>query len=174
MYRVQVLVSRVEHVPGQAPRLNRSGYRLGAEYFYPASAIKLAAAVAALQTIERLAGNRSIDLADTPLSIAPLFDGDPPQQDDPTNLEGGRITVSHEIRKLALVSDNQAFNRLFDLVGYDELNAAMHRLGFGSTVITHRLSDTRTIPDPRASAAVTFFPPGRPPIAVPARTSARV
>jgi hypothetical protein len=173
-FRVQVLVSRVEHEPGRAPRLNRSGYRLGAEYFYPASAIKLAGAVAALQTIERLAGNSSIDLVDTPLSIAPLFDGDRPQQEDATNLEGGRITVSHEIRKLALVSDNQAFNRLYDLVGYHELNAAMHRLGFDSTVITHRLSETRTIPDPRASAAVTFVPPGRPPITVPARTSARV
>ncbi len=69
--------------------------------------------------------------------------------------------MAHEIRKLALVSDNQAFNRLYDLVGYDELNAAMRRLGFDSTVITHRLSETRAIPDPRASAAVTFHPPGR-------------
>jgi hypothetical protein len=173
-YRVQVLISAVETVPGRAPGLKRSGYRLNAEYFYPASAIKLAAAVAALQTIERLgATNGSIDLADTPLEIAPLFDGDRPQWEDSTNLAGGRITVAHEIRKLALVSDNQAFNRLYDLVGYDELNAAMRRLGFGSTVITHRLSETRTIPDPRASAAVTFHPPGRAPIVVPARTSAR-
>lgn len=173
-YRVQALISTVETAPGRAPRLKRSGYRLGAEYFYPASAIKLAAAVAALQTIERLgAANGSIDLADTTLEIAPLFAGDRPQQEDPTNLAGGRITVAHEIRKLALVSDNQAFNRLYDLVGYDELNAAMRRLGFESTVITHRLSETRSIPDPRASAAVTFHPPGRPPILVPARTSAR-
>jgi beta-lactamase class A len=80
-FRVQVLVSAVETAPGHAPRLTRSAYRLGTEYFYPASAIKLAAAVAALQTIERLgSANGSIDLADTPLEIAPLFAGDRPQQ----------------------------------------------------------------------------------------------
>ena len=171
-YRVQALISTVDTAPDRTPRLKRSGYRLGAEYFYPASAIKLAAAVAALQTIERLGqADGSIDLAEVPLEIAPLFDGDRLQQEDPTNLAGGRITVAHEIRKLALVSDNQAFNRLYDLVGYDELNAAMRRLGLDSTVIAHRLSDTRAIPDARASAAVTFHPPGRPPIVVPARTS---
>ena len=131
--------------------------------------------MAALQTVERLnAANGSIDLIETPLRIAPLFDGDPSQEDDPTNRAEGRITVGHEIRKLALVSDNQAFNRLYDLIGYDELNAAMERLGLSSTVITHRLSETRAVPDPRASAAVTFLPSGRAPIAVPARTSARV
>ena len=174
-FRVQVLISGVETAAGQPARLVRSAYRLGAEYFYPASAIKLAAAVAALQTVERLnAANGSIDLIETPLRIAPLFAGDPSQEDDPTNRAEGRITVGHEIRKLALVSDNQAFNRLYDLVGYDELNAAMERLGLSSTVITHRLSETRAVPDPRASAAVTFLPSGRAPIAVPARTSARV
>ena len=173
-YRVQALISTVDEAPGRGPRLKRSGYRLGAEYFYPASAIKLAAAVAALQTIERLgAKNGSSDLADTPLEIAALFPGDGPQQEDATNLAGGRITVAHELRKLALVSDNRAFNRLYDLVGYEELNAAMHRLGLGSTVITHRLSDSRTIPDQRAAAAVTFHPADHAPIVVPARTSAR-
>ena len=173
-YRVQALISTVDTAPGRTPRLRRSGYRLAAEYFYPASAIKLAAAVAALQTIERLGqANGSIDLLETPLEIAPLFEGDRAQLEDPTNLAGGRITVAHEIRKLALVSDNQAFNRLYDLVGYDELNAAMQRLGLDSTVITHRLSETRAIPDPRASAAVTFHPPGHAPIVVPARTSTK-
>ena len=173
-FRVQVLVSVVETVDGRAPRLERSGYRLGAEYFYPASAIKLAAAVAALQAIERLGTEHgSIDLIETPFEIAPLFEGDRPQHDDATNVAGGRITVGQEIRKLALVSDNQAFNRLFDLVGYEDLNGAMERLGLASTVITHRLSETRSIPDPRASAGVTFFPPGRATIRVPARSSQR-
>jgi hypothetical protein len=169
-FRLQVLVSTVEERRGQRARLIRQGFRVGAEYFYPASAIKLAAAVAALQTIERLgAEHQTAALVDTPFEIAPLFDGDRAQQHDPSNLAGGRMTVGHEIRKLALVSDNQAFNRLFDLVGQDELNGSMHRLGLRSTVITHRLSDPRTIPDPRASAEVTFFPAGTAPIVVPRR-----
>lgn len=170
-FRVQVLVSHVGTGASGRARLSRSAFRLGGEYFYPASAVKLAAAVAALQVIDDL-GRRhgDVDLLDVPLEIAPLFPGDTPAREDPTNRPSGAITVGHEIRKLSLVSDNQAFNRLFDLVGHDELNAAMHDLGFDSAVMAHRLSDPRTIPDMKASAAVTFHPPNRGPILVPPRT----
>ena len=155
--RLQILVSEVVEPHGGRPRLRRWGFRTGAEYFYPASSIKLCAAVTALQEIERLEQEHGITgLVDAPLEIAPLFPGDAAQSEDPAHLAHGRITVAHEIRKLALVSDNQAFNRLFDLVGHERLNRSMHALGLPSVVINHRLSDPRAIPDPRASAAVVF------------------
>ena len=59
---------------------------------------------------------------------------------DPTNLEDGRITVAHELRKIFLVSDNSAFNRLYDLVGQADLNDRMWRLGLESVRLRHRLS----------------------------------
>jgi hypothetical protein len=172
-YRVQILIAEV--VTNQSGRvvLQRSGYRVDAEYFYPASSIKLCAAVAALQTIEQLqAQHRTADLLETPLEIAPLFPGDLAQTNDPSNLAGGSITVGHEIRKIGLVSDNQAYNRLYDLVGHEELNRRMHALGLKSTGLNHRLSETRTIPDMLATAAVNFHVPGAEPICVPARRSA--
>ena len=172
-YRVQVLLSEVVTQASGRVGLKRFGYRVDAEYFYPASAIKLCAAVAALQILERLqAAHQSPDLLDAPLEIAPLFAGDPPQRDDPSHLGNGRITVGQELRKLALVSDNQAFNRLFDLVGHAQLNQAMHALGLNSVVINHRLSESRPIPNAQASAAVTLQPPNAQPIVVPARPSA--
>lgn len=172
-HRVQILVSEVVPDGHGGRRLNRFGYRLGAEYFYPASSIKLCAAVGALQTLEALQASHGCgDLLDAPMEIAPLFPGDAAQADDASNLSGGRITVGHEIRKLALVSDNRAFNRLYDLVGHEALNRRMHDLGLTSVVVNHRLSESRAIPDPRASAAVTLRPAGRAAISVPARTSA--
>jgi hypothetical protein len=170
--RLQILVAEVIHPPGHPPRLQRHGYRVDAEYFYPASTVKLCAAVAALQSIELLQTlHPGPDLAFVPLEIAPLFPGDLPQSHDPSNLDGGHITVAHEIRKISLVSDNPAFNRLFDLVGHQQLNRSMHDLGLASVVINHRLSETRSIPNPRASAEVTFKPAAHPPITVPARVS---
>ena len=171
-FRAQVLISEVvTNRHGQA-ELKRHGYRVDAECFYPASTVKLCAAVAALQTIEQLQlPSLATDLADAPMEIAPLFPGDAPQLSEASNLEGGRITVAHEVRKIALVSDNQAFNRLYDLVGHEQLNRAMHELGLHSVVINHRLSETRTIPDMRASAAVTFRVASGDPIAVPSRNS---
>lgn len=162
-YRLQILVSEVVEPPAGRPRLRRWGFRTGAEYFYPASSIKLCAAVSALQEIERLEQEHGITgLVDAPLEIAPLFPGDALQSEDPGHLAHGRITVAHEIRKLALVSDNQAFNRLFDLVGHERLNRSMHALGLPSVVIQHRLSDPRDIPDPKASAAMVFHLPEGP------------
>ncbi len=171
-YRLQVLISEVTTNSSGRPGMNRLGYRVGAEYFYPASAIKLGAAVTALQTIEQLqADHHSADLLHAPMVIAPLFPGDPAQTNDPSNLDGGKITLAHELRKMALVSDNDAFNRLFDLVGHERLNLNLHELGLSSVVINHRLSDSRNVPGGRASAQVTFYPLGGEPIIVPARKS---
>lgn len=171
--RVQILIAEVVERRGdRAPRLRRFGYRVDAEYFYPASAIKLCAAVAALQTLDELERQHpGTDLLEAPLEIAPLLPGEEPQVADPTHLEGGRITVGHEIRKLCLVSDNPAFNRLFDLVGHEALNRRMHALGLGSAVLNHRLSEPRALPDSRMSAAVQLHPRHGPPISLPARTS---
>lgn len=84
------------------------------------------------------------------------------------------ITAGRELRKLALVSDNQAFNRLYDLVGHEPLNRALRDLGLRSVVINHRLSDPRPIPDPGASATVVLRPRRGSPITIPARTSSLV
>ncbi|MBL9137814.1 MAG: serine hydrolase [Verrucomicrobiales bacterium] len=176
-YRLQILVSEVVPGPRGKARLRRHGYRVGAEYFYPASSIKLAAAVAALEEIEALqARHQTSDLLDAPMEIEALFEGDTPQRADPADDEGGGggsvpITVGRELRKLALVSDNQAFNRLFDLVGHEALNRRMHALGLSSAVINHRLSEPRTIPNGLASAAVTLRPSKGPEVRIPARTS---
>lgn len=171
-FRAQVLIAEVLTNNSGRAVLKRHGYRVGAEYFYPASTVKLCAAVAALQEVERLQPpSQTTDLADAPMEIAPLFPGDAPQAGDSSNTRGGHITVAHEMRKIALVSDNQAFNRLYDLVGHERLNRSMHELGLRSVVINHRLSEARAIPDMRASAAVTIRVPGGDPSHVPARTS---
>lgn len=170
--RVQVLISEPVTNRSGAVTLRRSGYRLGAEYFYPASSIKLCAAIAALQKIEDLQNQyQTGGLLEVPLEIAPLFPGDAPHTNDVSNLNGGVITIGQEIRKICLVSDNQAFNRFYDLTGHEALNRQMHALGLHSTALNHRLSETRAIPDMLASAAVTFHVPNREPIIVPAQRS---
>lgn len=171
-HRLQILVAEVVAQPGRPDRLQRHGFRVDAEYFYPASSIKLCAAIAALQEVERLETEHGVaGLAEATLTIEPLFPGDARQTNAPDHLANGRITVAHEVRKLALVSDNQAFNRLYDFVGHEPLNRAMHALGLPSAVINHRLSDPRAVPYQHASAAVTFALPNGHTVAVPARHS---
>lgn len=138
-HRLQLLVAEVDESTSP-PTLDRIGFRVDREYFYPASTIKLCAAVGALKKIESMRASGLDVSAETPLVFHPLFEDGPGEDRDESNLEGGVITVAHEIRKLFIVSDNRAFNRLLGFVGRDELNTMMWEAGLGSVRVTHRLS----------------------------------
>ncbi len=158
-FRLQAVLGLIE--PGESggrPVLVQHGFRLDEEYFYPASTVKLFAAVAALERLPELAGSTGLALGvNTPLAYHPLFEGETLESQDPTNLEGGSITVHHEIRKLFLVSDNEAFNRLYELVGQDGLAASLARAGLGEARIVHRLDEPRTAEENRRFPRIDFL-----------------
>ena len=140
LHRLQILVSVVEG-KGGARRLRRHGYRPDAEYVYPASAIKPLLGVAALISLRRLAAARGVDLdPSTPLAPCLAGDHDCRAVGDPSNLNGGTLCVAHAIRKLLLVSDNEAFATLYDLVGQRQLNAISWELGLSSVRFHHRMN----------------------------------
>jgi len=146
--RLQIVVGRFEPGPDGRPVLRQATYRAGAEYFYPASSIKTFAAVAALERLAELAAETGLPIGrDTPLAIHPLFEGERLERDDPSHLAGGGITVGHEIRKLAIVSDNEAFNRLYALAGPDGIARSLARAGLTEARIVHRLSVVRSAED---------------------------
>ena len=145
-HRIQAVLGMVE-VPddGSRPFLVQYGFRTGDEYFYPASTVKLFAAVAALERLAEIARETGHPVGpDTRLVFHPLFAGESLQDHDPSNLDGGAITVRHEIRKLFLVSDNESFNRLYELLGQDGFARSLERAGIPDARIVHRLSERRT------------------------------
>lgn len=161
-FRLQVVIGEVDQSDPDHPRLVQETFRADAEYFYPASTVKLFAAIAALERLDQLREETGLPLqADTPLVFHPLFDDEVLEQTDESNLDGGAITIAHEIRKLFLVSDNQAFNRLYEFVGQDRLAASLARAGLGSPDaggprIVHRLSESRSVEDNRHSPRIDF------------------
>lgn len=171
-YRVQILIGEIK--PGSTPgteRLIRHGYRLSAEYYYPASTVKLGAAAAALEKLDDISRRARAPIpATTPIRFYDVNEPTKFEFVDPTNEENREFTIRHEIRKLCLVSDNPAFNRLYDFVGHEELNARLRAAGLPSAVINHRLSFGRPVRDPRDTAQVDLLVPGFSTI-IPARTS---
>ncbi len=149
-HRLQLLLGEV--LPGEnGPTLRRSGYRLGSAYFYPASTIKLFAAASALEMLGEIDGADP----DSPMAIWPADDPDgEPERVDESNLDTGLITPAHEIRKLFVVSDNRAFNRLYDVVGHERLNTSAQRAGLRGVVINHRLAIARTTEQNRAAPRI--------------------
>ncbi|MEZ4473603.1 MAG: hypothetical protein R3F60_23000 [bacterium] len=87
-HRVQVLVSFVKTVDGRKV-LERHGFRVDAEYFYPASAVKTCGAVAALQRFAELRAQGKKVGVDTPLTFHPVLPGERVFSHDPSHLAGG-------------------------------------------------------------------------------------
>jgi len=161
-YRAQLLLAVVD-----GHRLARSGFRADAEYFYPASTIKLVAAVGALQVLHELAAfARPAPDADTPMALRPLFAGDAPDEAD----GAVPVTVGRELQKLLVASDNTAFDRLYALVGQRGLNERAWRAGLSSVRVQHRLAAARTPDENRMTPAVELRT-GPQPLLLPARTS---
>ena len=154
-HRVQILLGEVVHGPDGRVRLERSTLGDLSQYFYPASSIKLAAPPVALLQLNRWNREHGTSFGlETQLTFLPLFEDEERESEDPSHLDGGLITVGHEIRKLHLVSDNQAFNRLFELVGYEALNKELHAAGFRTARVLHRLAESRGIEGNRRSPSI--------------------
>ena len=142
-HRVKVEVVVVER-GAEGPVLVRHTLDRGPEYFYPASAVKTAAVVAAFEGLGDLAAAGAPVSRSTALRFHPLFEDDALEERDPTHLNGGTITAGHEARKVLLVSDNGAYNRLYELAGNDGVNDALWSAGLTDSRILHRLSEFRS------------------------------
>lgn len=141
-HRLQILVTEVD--PGNpGPRLLTHGYRVDAEFFFAASAIKTFASVAALRKLAGLR-DRGVGL-DTPLALCGRAEDRCDRTLDESNEPDRTITLGHEIRKMHLISNNVAFNRLYDFVGHRELNEDMRAIGFDSLRIRHRMGEQHSL-----------------------------
>ncbi len=125
--------------PLTGPDSNRT-YRYGVDpdrYFYPASTVKLPVAALALQHLREL-GVLGLDV-DTPLEVDSTR---PPQSvsRERVGMPGTAATVRGHVRDIALVSSNEAYNRLYEWLGPRYVNTELHRRGYTSARIVHRLS----------------------------------
>lgn len=138
-FQVQVLVTPLHRDADGQARLgttSRWGHPPG-EYFYPASTVKMPVAALALEWLNEQ-NIQGLD-AHTPYTTGAAR---PPQTAAPsdTTTADGLPTLAQYVRKVFLVSDNDAFNRMYELLGQDYINRRLHELGLMDTRILHRLA----------------------------------
>jgi hypothetical protein len=136
-FRLQIVYTQIDRDTNNKPTFQTFTYRLDpTEYFYPASTVKLPTAALALEKLKRL------DIAglnrDTTMLTGTSAAYQTEQKLDETSANG-LPTVGNYTRKILLVSDNDAFNRLYEFVGQQTINEAMQAKGYGDTRIVHRL-----------------------------------
>jgi len=133
-YRVQILYTQINRDKNNKPKLKTYAYRTNsAEYFYPASTVKLAASVLALEKINALKLDKNWFMY--------TLKSREGQQEITQDLssENGKPSVAHYIKKILLVSDNESYNRLYEFLGQKDFNQSMKSKGFKGVRFTHRL-----------------------------------
>jgi len=153
-YKPQIIYTQIDRDENNKPTFTSFPYRLDAdEYYYPASTVKLPAAVLALEKLNRLAIPGLT--RDTTMLTGVANDTQTPASKDTTS-ETGLPTIANYIRKVLLVSDNDAFNRLYEFVGQKELNDSLQRKGYEHSRIFHRLEVARDFESNRMTNPVVF------------------
>jgi len=191
-YRLQILIGLGEHLRP----IEHHGFRVDAEYFYPASVVKLCSAVAATEVLKELylagiAVNRNSPFVIHPLpgvqpggqpgvesSAANPFVYELPEK-YPGDWFGGNPPgtfdgIARDIRRALMISDNPAHNRLYEFVGHETINKLMWRGGLPTVRINHRLSDFRSPADQRRTARIDFLAGSEVAYTVPQRDSALI
>ncbi|CAG5069938.1 hypothetical protein DYBT9623_02678 [Dyadobacter sp. CECT 9623] len=155
-YQIQILYTRIDRNKKNEPHFTTHAYRLNQDqYFYPASTVKLPAVALAFEKLNKL----GID------KYTPMLTGaDRPEQTAVTKdstSENGLPSVAHYAKKILLASDNDAFNRLYEFIGQQELNDSLHKKGYKNTRIMHRLESNIGLENNRYTNPVRFEKDGK-------------
>lgn len=137
-YDIKIIYTQIDRDKNNQPVF--ATFKLNAEpekYFYPASTVKLPACVFALEKINEL--NIENFNKSTYLEIDSSFKNQDKVEND-SSAANKLPTIENYIKKILLVSDNDAFNRLYEFLGQKEFNQKLWAHGFKNSKISHRLS----------------------------------
>ena len=135
---VQVLYTQIDRDENNVPHFKSYSYRLNANrYFYPASTVKLPTAIFALEKLNEL-NIKGFTVKSTMITDS-AFAGQIKVTKD-TSSKNGRPSMDNYIKKILLVSDNDAYNRLYEFVGREEINSKLKKYGLTGTRIIGRLA----------------------------------
>ena len=152
---VQIIYTQVNRRANGKAELTPYYFNVNPEkYFYPASTVKLPIVLLALQKLNELK-EKGIDRNSTMLTET-AYSGQSAAYNDPTTIDG-RPSIAHYIKKILMVSDNDAYNRLYEFLGQDYINAELSKKGFANVQILHRLNIFLTETENRRTNPVKFY-----------------
>jgi Beta-lactamase enzyme family len=156
-WNVQVIYTQVNRDRNGRPDLIHHYFNLDpARYFYPASTVKLPVVLLALQKLNELK-DKQVTRSSTMLTgIA--FSGQTAVYNDPTTA-GGKPSIEHYIKKILMVSDNDAYNRLYEFLGQEYINNELQKKGYVHAQVLHRLDIFLTEAENRQTNPVQFYGP---------------
>jgi len=141
-YQLQVIYTQIDRDTHNVPHFTQHTYHLNPrQYFNPASLVKLPVALLSLEKLHALPApiNRSTIMStgtawrcQTPVPFAAPADSN------------RQATVGNYIKRMLLVSDNLAYNRLYEFLGQKPLNDRLQQFGYLGSRIVRRFAPCDT------------------------------
>ncbi len=152
---VQIIYTQINRDSINRPIFKSFFYHVDSgRYFYPASTVKLPQVLLAFEKINELRQQGiSIDKF-TPVFHDSLYEGQLSVKWDTTSLDS-LPTVAHYAKKILVVSDNDAFNRLYEFLGQKATNEILTRKGYNIRFL-HRLERPLSPDQNRHTEAIKF------------------
>jgi len=135
-FRYQLIYTRIDRDSRNRPHFYNYHYRADSlEYFNPASTVKMPLAFLSLEKMNSLA-RYGIDKF-TPMLTDSSYSSQSSAYTD-TSSADGLPSLAQYIKKIFLVSDNDAYNRLYEFLGQQWLNERLWQMGYPDIRITRR------------------------------------
>ncbi|WP_460584903.1 serine hydrolase [Hymenobacter arcticus] len=170
-YQLQIIYTQINRDVHNVPHFTQHTYHLNPrQYFNPASLVKLPVALLALEKLHNLPAsiNRSTIMStgtdwrcQTPIPFAAPADSD------------RTATVGNYIKRMLLVSDNLAYNRLYEFLGQNQLNTRLQQLGYPGSRIVRRFAPCDTAANRHTNPIAFHTPAGDTLYKQPAQTNPR-
>jgi hypothetical protein len=136
--QVQILYTQINRDKTNLPHFTTYSFNLDDHrYFYPASTVKLAAVIFALEKLNDL-NIKGLTAKSTMITDSSFAKQTKVAKD--STAKNGLPSIEHYIKKILLTSDNDAFNRLYEFIGRAEINSKLKRYGLLNSRILNRLS----------------------------------
>lgn len=155
IYEVQIIYTEIQRDRAGRPRMREWRHNVdSSRYFYPASMVKMPLALLALEKINHLQKEYPLLTKDTPYRLDSLRPWQQTYTEDP-GAPGGMPSIAHDIRQIFVVSDNLAYNHLFEFIGREYINNTLREKGYTRTGIVHRFNYPGR--DNRYTTLMTFY-----------------
>jgi hypothetical protein len=138
---VQIIYTQVNRDAKNQPTLKPYTFRLNdQEYFYPASLVKLPTIALSLEKINRLRklGYPKLN-KNSRLEIDSVYRCQKAVKAD-TSSADKYASVGHYAKKMLLVSDNDAYSRLYEFLGQEYINTSLWNKSYTSARVIHRFA----------------------------------
>jgi hypothetical protein len=132
-YKLQIIYTQITRDENGKAQFKDYGYHVdSSNYFYCASLVKLPCAILALEKTKRLhVYSNTIMFTDSASACQHSVRKD-------TTSVNGYPSIAQYIKRMALVSDNFAYGRVYEFLGVDEIHARLGELGYKNARIVHR------------------------------------